>query len=150
MVDQRLAVALWASLVSGVATFGIPKWLKPYLESRAQNVEAPATTVRKLPPITVPILSKGEVQGYVIAKLSFEADAKLLKERETPDPFVIDEAFRTIYGETGINFAKLERSDLQKLKADILRNVAARLNSDMGKDILFEEFNYVSKAQIGK
>jgi hypothetical protein len=50
---------------------------------------------KKLPPMNIPIVAEGAVQGYVIANLVFTADAKTLREISVPpEAFIQDEVFR--------------------------------------------------------
>ena len=116
---------------------------------KPETVSAHVTTsVRKLQPLTVPILSNGQVQGYVLARLSLEVDEKNAKAAELPpDPFVLDEAFRYLYAEADIDFRKLGRPDLNRIRGEILKRSSARLKSDLVKDVLIEEFNFVPREE---
>lgn len=150
MIDAKLLVAVWASLVTAGSSYASTKWLLPYLHARATAVEKAPVALRKLPQMTVPILARGELQGYVVAKVSIETDPKALDDKPFFDAYAIDEAFRTIYGEAGINFEKLQNSDLSKLKADIRRNINVRMNADVGRDVLFEEFTYIARNDVAR
>ncbi len=150
MIDVRIAFSAWGSVIALLSSYATSQWVLPLFSSSAERPLHSEVTLRKLPSLTVPIISNGQLQGYVIAKLAIELDSSKSISSEPFDAYVVDEAFRTIYSEAGINFQKLERADLQKVKADILKNLSERTRSGAAKDILFEEFNYVSRADIGK
>jgi hypothetical protein len=95
--------------------------------------------------ITVPRISEGKIQGYVIARFVFTVDAQTARELAVPpEIFVVDEAFRTIYGDDKLDFDRLEKVDLSGLTAQIVTNVNARLQPDLVKELLVEQFDYVS------
>jgi hypothetical protein len=65
-----------------------------------------------------------------------------------PEPFVIDEAFRNIYGDPKLDFKNLARYDLAQFAQTIRSQVNKRLQTDAVQDVLVQEFNYVSKEQL--
>lgn len=94
--------------------------------------------------ITVPRISEGKIQGYVIARFVFTVDAQTARELAVPpEIFVVDEAFRTIYGDDKLDFDHLEKVDMSGLTAQIVTHVNARLQPGLVKEILVEQFDYV-------
>jgi len=61
---------------------------------------------------------------------------------------VVDEAFRQIYGDTTIDFRKLARYDINGRLAQIRAKVNERLGSDVVKDVLVDELNFVAKREV--
>jgi hypothetical protein len=116
-----------------------------------QDDGAGAIEQKKTRVINVPIIAQGQVQGYVVAQFVYVAEAKALKALPAPpDATILDEAFRMIYAEEKVDFRKLQKADLSRLTGALKSNVAARLKSDVVRDILVQEFNYVSKDEIRK
>lgn len=148
MIDAKLVLALWASLVTAGSSYVGSRWVLPYLQTASAKSEKPAVVLRKLPQMTVPILARGELQGYVVARMSIQVEPGKLKDPF--EPYAIDEAFRTIYGEAQINFEKLQSSDLAKLKTDILNNINDRVKTDVARDILIEEFTYIARNDVAR
>ena len=75
----------------------------------------------------MPVLADGQVQGYVAAQFVFTADARALRQMTVkPHPYVRDEALRTIYSNTKVDFTKLERIDIDGLLKTIRTNVNTR------------------------
>jgi hypothetical protein len=101
--------------------------------------------------ITVPMISDGKLRGYVVAKVVFTADAAALRDSPIdPQPFVVDEAFRHIYTDGKVEFDHLSKYNLDKITGDIKDAVNKRLGTDLIKDILVEELNYVDSEQLKK
>jgi len=99
----------------------------------------------KTEPVSVPIIEDGAVQGYVIAQFVFTADGKLLRRMSVPpQPFLVDEAYRTIYDNVLVDFTRPEKADLTKLTSLMRDNVNARFGTDLVKDVLVEQVNFVS------
>ncbi|TCR63658.1 hypothetical protein [Bosea sp. BK604] len=99
--------------------------------------------------ISVPILANGIVQGYVVAQFVFTADAHTLRQVTVrPHAFINDEAIRAIYSNSKIDFAKLERVDIDALLKTVKANVNARFGGDLIKDVLVKDFNYIRKDQL--
>lgn len=127
----------------GMVTYGAglfaPK-TEPYLEG---------LQYQKLPPINVPMVVDGKVQGYIVAVLVFTADARLMHTLSVPpNAFVVDETFRQIYTDPAIDFKRLSRYNVTQRLAEIRKQVNVRLGSDVVKDVLVEEFNFVAKREV--
>jgi hypothetical protein len=65
-----------------------------------------------------------------------------------PEAFIVDEAFRNIYGDEKIDFKNLSRYDLAHFAQTVREHVNRRLQVDVLQDVLVQDFNYVSKDQI--
>jgi hypothetical protein len=145
-----LLLALWAGLVSLSSSDAIIYWKA----NRAANVSADKPREleqKKTRTINVPIIGHGQVQGYVVAQFIYVADSSMLKSSAfPPDAVIVEEAFRMLYAEEKVDFAKIQKADLRRLTEDLKTRVAQRLKSDLVKDILVQEFNYVSKDEIRK
>ena len=99
--------------------------------------------------INVPRISEGRIQGYVVARFVFTVDAEAAHRLTVPpEVFVVDEAFRIIYGDEAIDFADLQKTDLTSLTDSITARVNERLQPDFVKETLVEQFDYVSYDSI--
>jgi hypothetical protein len=135
-------LAVWLALVTTSAGYAVSRVASrdsaaaPHAHPKLQTV-----ATRR---IGVPILAGGTVQGYVVAKFSFTADAARLKEAPVkPDDFVLDEAFRVIYETSAVDFANLRRHDLGELGRTVVTRVNQRLGADLVQDLLVEELSYL-------
>jgi len=105
----------------------------------------------KTRPINVPIIANGLVEGYVIVQLSYTVNADDGKKANIPiEAFLLDEAFKTLYADEKLDFRHLEKYDVASLTQNLIKKVNGRLNNPLVKDVLVEEFNYISKEDISK
>lgn len=99
--------------------------------------------------ITVPRISEGKIQGYVIARFVFTVDAQTAQAMAVPpEIFVVDEAFRAIYADDKLDFDQLERVDLSGLTTTITERVNGRLQPELLKETLVEQFDYVPYSSL--
>ncbi|KQP34417.1 hypothetical protein ASF27_02410 [Methylobacterium sp. Leaf102] len=143
-----LFTGLWICAVTILSCYGAVTWgsglfakkEEPYLEG---------LQYQKLPPINVPMVADGKVQGYIVAVLVFTADARLMHTLPVPpNAFVVDETFRQIYADPQIDFKRLSRYNVTQRLAEVRKAVNARLGADVVKDVLVEEFNFVAKREV--
>jgi len=99
--------------------------------------------------LSVPLMSDGVVEGYVMAQLVYTIEAKVLRRMSVkPDVFLIDEAFRNIYGGEAGNFRKPKRHDIDTLAATIKESVNKRFGTPFVQDVLIEDLGFVSKEDV--
>ncbi len=65
-----------------------------------------------------------------------------------PQPFVLDEAFRHIYTDGKIEFDHMSKYNLDQITGEISEAVNKRLGTDLIKDVLVDELNYVDKQSL--
>jgi hypothetical protein len=98
---------------------------------------------------SVPVIRKGTVQGYVVFQLTVALDEEKKKLAPLdPAPFVIDEAFRTIYAQSDIDFANIEKYEFTELLKGMTENINKRLGAPLVTDVLVQQLNYVDKKDI--
>jgi hypothetical protein len=146
---KLLITGIWVCIVTVGASLGVSYWN----ESRAALPPAPeyaeGLVYEKTKVFNVPMIADGGVQGYIVAQLVFTAEAKVLRQLPVPpESFVIDEAFRSIYGDPKLDFKNLARYDLALFTQTVRERVNKRLQVDVLRDVLVQDFNYVSKDQI--
>jgi hypothetical protein len=151
MMMLKLALScLWVCIVTLASAYTM-------VAVKTRHAEASVPTklshvgYEKTSPINVPIIANGLVAGYVIIQLSYTINAEDGKKANVPiEAFLLDEAFKTLYGDEKLDFRHLERYDVASLTQNLIKKVNVRLNSPMVKDVLVEEFNYISKEDISK
>lgn len=146
---KLVAIGVWVILVTAGATFG-----SVFLARQAGTESAaaePDLGVEELKSemTSVPIMRNGEVIGYLILQLSFAADRRLLEERKLdPLPFMVDAAFRVIFGSTDIDFRRLRAKELEELTAAIASEANKRIGSDLVRHVLLQQLNFVRREDI--
>ncbi|HVZ04418.1 flagellar basal body-associated protein FliL [Hyphomicrobium sp.] len=141
-----LSVVACLSTVGGV--YGAVTW-KASAANTAGKEDVPKLQMMKTPMVSVPILSNGEVLGYVVTRLRFAADADLVKTSSIqPEAFVADEAFRLIYETTPKDIKTGRKKALNDLTANIIAGTNKRLGHDVIKDIMIDSWTYLSKQDM--
>lgn len=105
---------------------------------------------RRTDGISIPMIEGGAIRGYVLARFVYTIDGKVLSGLAVPpEPFVLDEAFRVIYSMEGFDAARPERYDLAGLTGKIRDSVNARFGSDLVREVLVEQFDFLPKNELG-
>ena len=145
---RLLMTGVWACIVTVGASLGISYWKESYAPLAPKQEYLEGLVHEKTKVINVPMIAEGSVQGYIVAQLVFTADAKTLRQLPVPpEAFVVDEAFRNIYGDEKLDFKNLSRYDLALFAQTVREHVNKRLQVDVLQDVLVQDFNYVSKDQ---
>lgn len=111
--------------------------------SQAQPLDDGKTEV-----FSIPIIIDGVVQGYVVTQLIYTLDSGVKASVKVPvASFINDEIFRQFYGHYS------DVKDVQKVKFDevkqaIIDGVNARFPEPLVKDLLVQQFNYISSKEI--
>ena len=154
----RLAVScIWICLVTAASAFVGTSW-KVNHAAAGESPEAHGgphddgkAQTKKTRPVNVPVIADGAVQGYIVAQFVYTVDPVVAKQLTVPpEAFLLDEAFKRFYSDDKLDFKHLERYDIDRLTKDLVRAVNARLGANVLKDVLIDEFNYVSKDEIPK
>jgi hypothetical protein len=146
---KLLITGIWVCVVTVGASLGVSYWTESRAALPPVQDYAEGLVYEKTKVFNVPMIADGGVQGYIVAQLVFTADAKVLRQLPVPpESFVVDEAFRGIYGDPKLDFKNLARYDLALFTQTVKERVNKRLQADVLRDVLVQDFNYVSKDQI--
>jgi hypothetical protein len=145
---KLLATGIWASLVTLATTFGILQMQK---SKAAQAVAGSDIKLQEFrtKAINVPIIGTGVIQGYMVAQFVFTVDATALeKVSVSPEVYLLDEAFKTIYAGEQVNFQNMKKQDLPVLAKKIGEGVNKRLGVAMVQDVLIDQLSYIPKKDV--
>jgi hypothetical protein len=147
---KTVGLGLWASVVALAATYAAATWnTGATIEIVRSEQKLEGLEYRRPAAITVPMIADGRLQGYVVAKVVFTANAQDLHDFPIdPQPFVLDEAFRRIYTDGKVEFDHLSRYNLDDITTGIKTAVNTRLGADLLVDVLIDELNYVEKDSL--
>jgi len=144
---KTLFVAAWACLITLAASYGI----HAFMQTRADApppAEASASEARKTKEINIPIIRDGAVRGYVVLQLSYVVDLAIAKKLPVePDAFVIDEAFRYVFDDDKIDFAHLDKIELDQMTRLVISRVNARMKSEVITDMGVLACNFLLNAE---
>jgi hypothetical protein len=147
-VIKLLAMAVWASVVAVLASsaathFQTSRASGPQAEPSAHHYEFRKTRV-----INVPIVADGALLGYVIVQFLYSIDTKgAEKLNVSPDAFLMDHAFRSLYGDARLDFRHLEKYDMTRLTGELKAILNQKLGEGMVGEVLLQDFSYMPKEQ---
>ena len=142
---------VWVCFVTILSSYMSVSWQAGAKESAAEPLLFQGLDYEKTRVINVPMIADGAVQGYVVAQFVFTADAATLKQLSVPpEVFVADAAFRTLYADESLDFNNLQKYDLTALTGAITKSVNERFATEILKEVLVEEFNYVAKSEMSR
>ena len=143
-----LILALWVSAITALASHTASHWqsarsVAPNAESAPQIFEYRKTRV-----INVPVVAEGALLGYVIVQFLYGVNIKAAEKLNvSPDAFIMDDAFRTLYGDPSLDFRHLEKYDMSGLTTRIKSMVNDKLGQGLVKEVLIQDFSYMPKDQ---
>jgi hypothetical protein len=145
---KLLATGIWVSMLTLGATFGMLQWQKQAETGKAGEGDKKIQEMRTKA-INVPIIGNGQIQGYMVAQFVFTVDANVLKDVPiSPEVYLLDEAFKTIYAGEQVNFQNMKKQDLPVLAKKLGENVNKRLGVDMVQDVLIDQLSYIPKKEV--
>lgn len=144
-----ILAGIWGCAVVLMSSYGVAYWQTHHGKAPGSEETAGGIEYKKVRPLSVPVLSDGVIQGYIVVQFVFTADAKTLKDAPVPlEIYLLDEAFRLIYSDEALSFKQTERYDLARLAKTLTEKLRVRLNGDLIKEVLVDQFNYVAKADV--
>lgn len=145
-----LLVGIWVCVVTLGASYGAVMWQADTSANAEADEFFGGLDYVKTEPISVPLLSEGVIKGYIIARFVFTVDGVTLRKLSVPPTvFLIDEAYRAIYASgQKIDFARLDKYDVDMVTAEIREKVNARFKSDLVREVLVEQLNYLSRDEV--
>lgn len=149
-MKRWLAVCLWLIAVTAASAY-VSVSLKSRSPANAPMQKSSSGLERKkVEPVNVPIIANGNVEGYIVVQIVYHADSTILRKLPVPlDDFVRAETFQLLYS-SDVNFNHLEKYDVKDLVENLTARINKRLGSDIVKEILVTELNYVSKKEISQ
>lgn len=140
---------IWACAVVMASSYGWTYWQTQHGKKPVSEPVSGGIELKKVRPLSVPILSDGAIQGYLVVQFVYKADAKAANDASVPlEIYLLDEAFRLIYSDEALKFRHTERYDLARLTQTLTERLKVRLNGDLVKEVLVDQFNYVAKADV--
>ena len=147
---KLIIVGLWACAITLSSCWAVVSWTasKPVEVEREPEKQAGGLEHVRTKMISVPVISDGAIQGYVIAQFTFSIEAKHLKQLSIkPEAILLDEAFKVIYAGETIDFRNIKKQDLPAMLKTIGDGVNKRFGTPLIESVLIQELNYVSKAE---
>ncbi len=145
---KMLVLAIWASAITAAASLGATHWQSSHLATASTEALPAAYEYRKTKVINVPIIGDGALLGYVIVQFLYGIDTKASEKLNvSPEAFIMDYAFRSLYGDPSLDFRRLDRYDMTGLTVRIKDMLNEKLGAGMVKEVLIQDFSYMPKEQ---
>lgn len=144
-----IVIGLWICAVAlGSLYFAVQKGGSPSDEVAASPGGFGGLDYVKTDVMSVPIITNGSVAGYVVTQLVYTVDSNIRKKLTVPlEYFITDEIFRKFYGSYS-DTKEVEKVSFEDVRASIIADINSRFPEPVIKDILVEQFNYISAAEI--
>jgi len=145
---KMLLLAFWASAIAIFASSATSNWLTTRAATAAVAAGEKVFDYRKTRIMNVPIVNDGALQGYVIVQFIYGIDAKAAASMNvSPDAFIMDDAFRILYGDPSLDFRHLDKYDMATLTNRLKAMLDDRLGAGLIKEVLLQDFSYMPKDQ---
>jgi hypothetical protein len=143
---KTLLIGLWVCAASLGTSYVVASMQAPGGEKKEDPTYFAGLDWRKTDGITIPVLSKDKISGYVLARFVYTIDGETAAKLATPpDPFILNDAFGAVYETSGFDFEHPEKYDLEGLKKRIKDSVNARYGQELVHEILVEQFDFLPK-----
>ena len=144
---KLILVGVWVCLVTLASSYATTYFRASFAKGASEQ-GADSIETRKTKEINIPKIADGAVKGYVIAQLVYTVStAEMRKLPVPPDAFVVDEAFQYIYDDEKIDFAHLDRIELDKMTQALILKVNARLRANVITEMGVLECNFLLNAE---
>ncbi|MFT3732401.1 MAG: flagellar basal body-associated protein FliL [Hyphomicrobium sp.] len=145
---RSLLVALIACLSTIGGFYGAMTWKASAKPANGEENQS-KLQMMKTHMISVPLLSNGEVLGYIVTRLQFVVDTDLAKlSTVQPEVFVSDEAFRQIYEKAPEDMKNGHKQVLKELAANVADGANKRIGRAVVKDVMVDSWAYLSKQDM--
>lgn len=99
--------------------------------------------------MSVPLIRDGEVQGYFLSRLVYTVNPEEMKRLTVPAQAVITDAvYSYVYASPDVDFTRTDRLDLEAFRTNMRDTINSRVQHDLVKDVLIEQVEYLTKAEI--
>ncbi len=145
---QVIVCALLTCIVTIGAAFGMMTYNASGSEHAAEEKKVTLVSAKSRM-ISVPIISENKVQGYVVARFEYVADADLMKASKVPPESVLaDEAFKIIYGSAGRDFRFAKKTDVEEVTASVREGVNKRWTAPVIKDVMIDSWSFLRNEEV--
>ncbi len=99
--------------------------------------------------VSVPVLRNGEITGYFLGRFVYTAEPDKLGKLSVPaETLIIDEVYTYLFGNPQIDFSKIETVDIDAFRTGIRDAINARIGEPVIHEVLVEQVDFLSKAEI--
>ncbi len=151
-MSKAILLGLWGCIITLAASYGAMMMAAPAKQHKAKKASYfGGLDYVKAPMIGVPIIKDKKLTGYVVAEFVFTIEQKILNSLSvTPEPFLVDAAFRRIYSGATVDIDNMNKLNLDKLLAGLRSDVNKRYGKPIIKEVLVERMNFLPTDSVRK
>jgi hypothetical protein len=137
-------------IIASVAGMGI----SGYVSKKDHPSETDGTAVANLTQLKtemtgIPVVTKGEVSGYLVFQISSTVDtSKLMTKEFDVAPYMLDAAIRASYESTEDGALDFDASFFEKLAQLVLEEANRKLRAEVVIAVNVQQFNFVPKGEV--
>lgn len=99
--------------------------------------------------LSVPLFKEGQIHGYFLSRLVYTIDPEKAKRLTLPiDTLLTDHVYSYVYTSPEVDFTKTGSLDIDAFRSGLRESVNARIGEPLIHDVLIEQIDYLSKAEI--
>lgn len=142
------AIGLWVCVVAFGSLYATLRNQSPSRVVSGVNIGLGGLDYVKTDVMSVPVMTSGAVAGYVVVQLVYTIDAKIRAKLTVPlEYFINDEIFRQFYGSYN-DTRQVEKVQFETIRQSLVSGINERFPEPVIKDLLVEQFNYISADEI--
>jgi flagellar basal body-associated protein FliL len=144
-----IAAAIWICVATVGAVFYSFQSASTQTEAEAKKPMFGGLDYVRSDVISVPLIHDATVDGYFLTRLVYTIESAQLAKMSVPAAALIsDQVYSYLYTNPQIDFTKGKSIDVDAFRANIRDTVNKRVGSDLVKDVLIEQVDYLSKTEI--
>jgi hypothetical protein len=152
-VIKLVGVALWICAATLGAVFYSFQSAGAKAEAEAEAETNPSMMggldYVKTDVMSVPLIRGGEVVGYFLSRLVYTVNPEEMKKLTVPaEALITDVVYSYVYSSPEVDFSRTDRLDLDAFRTKLRETINARVKQDLVQDILVEQVDYLTKAEI--
>ena len=145
---RLILIGAWACLATLASSYAASYFHTLATKTKEEQATA-QVEIKKTKEIDIPKLKDGALKGYVVTQIAYTVNAPAQKKLGiSPEAFVVDEAFKILFDDDSIDLENLKKYDLQKFTATVIKDVNARLKSEVITDLAIQEFTFLTAVEV--
>ena len=144
-MSKPIILGLWGCIITLAASYGTMMMAAPVKQHKEEKASYfGGVDYVKAPMVAVPIIKDKKLSGYIVADFVFTIEQKTLHSLSvTPEPFLVDAAFRRLYSGTSVDIGNMKKPNLDKLLSGLRDDVNKRYGKPVIKEVLVERMNFL-------
>jgi len=146
---KLIGTGVWILLITLASVyFSLKMASAPKVDTAAAEREAAMEFVSGYT-TTVPVISEGGVNGYLLTKLAYKANKELAAKQVVPLPEMItDELYTLLVGKKMIDIADVGSFDLEAFRGIVKEGLNRRFGAGVIDEVYVEQIDYLTTASV--